>query len=67
MATQYEAMRKWLLVGGLCALDFALFTVAANCQTLIGNLDDEIAVALRILENGVLDSCGHHDPDSSEK
>jgi tetratricopeptide (TPR) repeat protein len=43
MATQYAAMRQWLLVGGLCALDFALFTVAANCQTLIGNLDDEIA------------------------
>jgi tetratricopeptide (TPR) repeat protein len=43
MATQYEAMRQWLLVGGLCALDFALFTVASNCQTLIGNLDDEIA------------------------
>jgi tetratricopeptide (TPR) repeat protein len=43
MATQYEAMRKWLLLGSLCALDFALFTVASNCQTLIGNLDDEIA------------------------
>ena len=43
MATQYEAMRKWLLVGGFCALDFAAFTVALNCQTLIGNLDDEIA------------------------
>ena len=43
MATQYAAMRQWLLVGGLCALDFMLFTVAANCQTLIGNLDDEFA------------------------
>src|SRR5579862_1834735 len=43
MATQYGAMRQWLLVGGLCALDFMLFTVAANCQTLIGNLDDELA------------------------
>jgi tetratricopeptide (TPR) repeat protein len=43
MATQYTAMRPWLLIGGLCALDFTLFTVASNCQTLIGNLDKEIA------------------------
>jgi len=43
MATQYEAMRKWLWVGGICALDFALFTVAVNCQTLLGNWDDESA------------------------
>ena len=43
MATQYESVRKWLLVGGICALDFALFTVVINCQTLIGNLDDELA------------------------
>jgi tetratricopeptide (TPR) repeat protein len=43
MATQYEAMRKWFLVGGICALDFALFTVAANSQTLLGNWDDESA------------------------
>ena len=50
MATQYEAMRKWLLVGGICALDFALFTVAANCQTLIGNLDDEIVVRYGFLK-----------------
>jgi len=50
MATQYEAMRKWLLVGGLCALDFALFAVASNCQTLIGNLDDEIVVRYAFLK-----------------
>ena len=43
LATQYEAMRKWLLVGAFCALDFAVFTVVWNCQTLIGNLDDEMA------------------------
>ena len=52
MAAQYEATRKWLLVGGLCALDFALFTVAYNCQTLIGNLDDEIAVRYGFLKMG---------------
>ncbi len=50
MATQYEAMRKWLLVGGFCALDFAVFTVAANCQTLIGNLDDEIVARYGFLK-----------------
>ncbi|MGB7769774.1 MAG: DUF2723 domain-containing protein [Verrucomicrobiia bacterium] len=50
MATQYETMRPWLLVGGLCALDFALFTVAWNCQTLIGNLDDEIATRYGFLK-----------------
>jgi len=50
LATQYEARRKWLLVGGLCALDFALFTVAWNCQTLIGNLDDEIATRFGFLK-----------------
>ena len=50
LATQYEGMRKWLLVGGLCALDFALFTVAANCQTLIGNLDDEIVARYGFLK-----------------
>ncbi|MGA3164228.1 MAG: DUF2723 domain-containing protein [Verrucomicrobiota bacterium] len=50
MATQYEVMRKWLLVGGICALDFALFTVALNCQTLIGNLDDEIAARYAFLK-----------------
>ena len=50
MATQYEAARKWLLVGGLCALDFALFTVVMNCQTLIGSLDDEIAVRYGFLK-----------------
>src|SRR5579859_39612 len=50
MATQYEAMRKWLLVGGFCALDFAVFTVAANCQTLIGNLDDEMAARYGFLK-----------------
>jgi len=50
MAAQYEASRKWLLVGGLCALDFALFTVASNCQTLIGNLDVEIAVRFGFLK-----------------
>ena len=43
MATQYEAVRKWLLVGGICALDFVLFTVAVNCQTLLGNWDNESA------------------------
>ncbi len=50
MATQYATMRPWLLVGGLCALDFALFTVAWNCQTLIGNLDDEIATRYGFLK-----------------
>lgn len=43
MATQYDAMRPWLLLGGLCALDLMVFTLVWNCQTLIGNLDDEIA------------------------
>jgi tetratricopeptide (TPR) repeat protein len=43
MATQYESARKWLLVGGICALDFALFSVATNCQTLLGNWNDESA------------------------
>jgi tetratricopeptide (TPR) repeat protein len=50
MATQYESVRKWLLVGGLCALDFALFTVVINCQTLIGNLDDELAARYGFLK-----------------
>jgi len=50
MATQYETVRKWLLVGGICALDFALFTAAANCQTLIGNLPDEIAARFGFLK-----------------
>ncbi len=50
MATQYEAMRKWLLVGAFCALDFTVFTVASNCQTLIGNLDDEIAARYGFLK-----------------
>ena len=50
MATQYEAVRKWLLVGGICALDFALFTVVINCQTLIGNLDDELAARYGFLK-----------------
>jgi tetratricopeptide (TPR) repeat protein len=50
MATQYETMRPNLLVGGLCALDFALFTVAYNCQTLIGNLDEEIATRYGFLK-----------------
>jgi len=50
MAAQYEATRKWLLVGGLCDLDFALFTVAYNCQTLIGNLGVEIAVRYGFLK-----------------
>jgi len=50
MATQYEAMRKWSLLGGLCALDFMLFTVVWNCQTLIGNLDDEIATRYGFLK-----------------
>ena len=50
MATQYAAMRQWLLVGGLCALDFMLFTVAANCQTLIGSLDDELAARYGFLK-----------------
>ena len=67
MATQYEAMRKWLLVGGFCALDFTVFTVAANCQTLIGNLDDEIGRPLRVSESGVLDSCGRDHFDPSER
>ncbi|HUA68913.1 MAG TPA: DUF2723 domain-containing protein, partial [Candidatus Saccharimonadales bacterium] len=44
MATQYETMRKWFLLGGLCALDLMLFTLVWNCQTLIGNLDDEFAM-----------------------
>jgi tetratricopeptide (TPR) repeat protein len=50
MATQYATMRPWLLVGGLCALDFTLFTVAANCQTLIGSLDDEFAARYGFLK-----------------
>jgi tetratricopeptide (TPR) repeat protein len=50
MATQYEAMRKWLLVGAFCALDFAVFTVVWNCQTLIGNLDDEMATRYGFLK-----------------
>jgi tetratricopeptide (TPR) repeat protein len=50
MATQYEAVRKWLLVGGVCALDFALFTVMTNCQTLIGNLDVELAARYGFLK-----------------
>ena len=43
-------MRKWLLVGGICGLDFALFTVVVNCQTLIGNLDDELAARYGFLK-----------------
>ena len=50
MATQYDAMRKWLLVGALCALDFAVFTVVTNCQTLIGNLPDEMAARYGFLK-----------------
>jgi tetratricopeptide (TPR) repeat protein/uncharacterized membrane protein len=50
LATQYEAMRKWLLVGAFCALDFAVFTVIWNCQTLIGNLDDEWATKYGFLK-----------------
>ena len=50
LATQYESMRKWLLVGAFCALDFAVFTVVWNCQTLIGNLDDEMATRFGFLK-----------------
>ena len=50
MATQYGAMRRWLLLGALCALDLMLFTLVWNCQTLIGNLDDEIAARYGFLK-----------------
>ena len=50
LATQYEAMRKWMLVGTFCALDFAVFTVVWNCQGLIGNLDDEMAARYGFLK-----------------
>jgi tetratricopeptide (TPR) repeat protein len=43
IATQYETARPWLLMAGLCALDFMVYTLVWNCQTLIGNLDDELA------------------------
>ena len=66
IATQYEAMRKWFFIGGLCALDFAVFTVVWNCQTLIGNLDDEFAMKCGLREGCLLDPCGRRHRSSSE-
>jgi tetratricopeptide (TPR) repeat protein len=46
IATSYETSRKYLLIGGICAVDIGLFYLISENQKLLGGLDAEIASRL---------------------